>query len=180
MKPLFLAPLLSAAIASASAAPIRNIQTCVLEDQSIATLQAQQVPAADGDHFYVSMDGKTENAFTDIPGADYVGKLVLSKCLDHILVFAISYGAPYFKGALIRRTAADETGFRIDFAEKGLPELIYRNNRETMLVIPNIGHEVASKYLIYRYQQAKGQGEAAVGADTLPAKTGYEVIRIDR
>jgi hypothetical protein len=126
------------------------------------------------------MDGKTENAFTDIPGADYVGKLVLSKCLDHILVFAISYGAPYFKGVLIRRTVADGTGHRIDFAEKGLPELIYMNNRETMLVIPNIGHEVASKYLIYRYQQEKGQGEAAVGSDALPAKTGYQVIRIGR
>jgi hypothetical protein len=180
MKSLFFALLLSVLTESTAATPTKNIQTCELEDGSDVTLQAQQDPAGDGDRFYLSMDAKSETAFTDIPEADYVGKVVLSKCLNHVLIYVISYGAPYLKGVVIRRTADNRTTHRIDFSEKALPELLYLNRRETKLAVPNAGYEVSSKYLVYRYQLGKGQDEEAAASDVLPAETGFEVIRIQR
>ena len=178
MKRLVYALLLPPIISAAAASPMKTVQTCRLEDGSEATLQAQYDRERDADRFFVTMDGKTETAFTDLPDADYSGQIALSKCVHHVLIFAISYGAPYHKGVVIRRTAQNRTTQRIDFSEKALPAVLYLGKSETELLIPNIGYEVSSKYLLYRFQIATGQPEAATGIDTPPANTGFEVIRI--
>jgi len=50
-----------------------------------------------------------------------------------------------------------------------LPALLYLGKSETKLLIPNIGYEVSSKYLLYRFQIGTGQPEEAGGIDTPPA-----------
>jgi hypothetical protein len=105
MKTLAFALLLSSIAATATAAPMRTVQTCTLEDGSVVTLRTQYDRERDADRFFVTIDGKTETAFTDLPDADYFGQIALSECVHHVLIFAITYTAPYHKGVVIRRTA---------------------------------------------------------------------------
>src|SRR5205823_1166547 len=105
----------------ANAAPMRTVQACRLEDGSETLLQAQYDSERDAERFYITMNGKTEAAFTDLPDADYAGHITLSKCLNNVLIFAISYGAPYQKGVVIRRTTESGTMHKINFSEKALP-----------------------------------------------------------
>jgi hypothetical protein len=177
MKACYFLLWLSTAAASATAAPMRSIQACTLEDGSEATLRAQYDAGLDADRFYLTMDGKTETAFTDLPDADYAGQVRLSQCLHHVLIFAISYGAPYLKGMVLRRTAEDRTTQRIDFSEKTLPELLYLSRRETKLVVPNAGHGVSGKYLVYRFRVGEGQGQEANAVDAPPATSGFKAIQ---
>jgi hypothetical protein len=178
MKTLLYALLLSPILASAASTSMRDVQTCRLEDGSEAILQAQHDPERDADRFYVMMNGKSETAFTDMPDADYAGQIVLSQCLENVLIFAISYGAPYHKGVVIRRNTESRTTHRIDFSEKALPELLYLGKKETKLVVPNMGHEVPAKYLLYSFQVDEGQPEEASGIDRLPSKIGFKVLRV--
>lgn len=46
------------------------------------------------------------------------------------------------------------------------------------LVIPNSGHEVAAKFLVYDFVNEKGQPEEVEGVDTLPDKLGFKVLRL--
>lgn len=165
-------------VAFAAVTPARIVQTCKLEDGTDVLLQARYDRERDAERLYVAMDGKNEIAFTDLPDADYVGQIVLSKCLNHVLIFAIEYGAPYRKGVVIRRAIEDRTIQRIDFSEKALPKLLYIGKGKTALVIPNIGNEVSQKYLIYEFEVGKGQPEEAIGQDVLPPEAGFTVIPI--
>jgi len=173
--------LIAAGVAStppANPASMKTILSCQLESGSQVQLQSQADPVQDGDRFYLTLNGKMDDALVDIPGANYVGKLVLSKCVDHVLIFAISYGAPYFKGRVLRSPAETTSLQNIDFSEKSLPTLIYLNKWETKLVIPNIGYEVTSKYLVYRTRAGKGQDESATPTDSLPSSHRHRVIKI--
>jgi len=178
MRGLLLALGVVTAVPFSTAASPKDILACQLEDGSQVQLKSEADPARGGERFYLRRDGITEDAFVDIPGADYVGNLVLSKCLDHVLIFAINYGTPYFKGRLLRKPAGAGQPQNINFAEKSLPILIYLNKWETKLVIPNTGYEVTSKYLVYRSLTNKGQDERALPTDSLPNKNRHRVIQI--
>ena len=94
------------------------------------------------------------------------------------MIFAFNYGPPYLKGRVIRKNPTNNATEYIDFAEKALPRWLYLSPTEMKLVIPNIGYEVPSKYLIYNFVAGKGQGDEAVGSNTLPDKHGFTVRRL--
>lgn len=176
MKPTIVAVSLILSCATAFATPLTAVKTCALEDGTKATLLAKTSP--EGSRFFIRMRGKTETAFTDIPDADYVGDIVLAKCIDQVFIFAITYGAPYLKGVVIRRPRHQHGTWRIDFSEKALPERLYLGASEMKLAIPNIGNEVPSKYLIYRFRREQGQDNEPLGSDQLPSEQGLEVKRV--
>lgn len=172
---LLIAPLLFAAC-TAAAAPLETVRTCRLDGGARISLLAE--PGLDGNRFFLRMDGKIGKAFTDMPETDFVGTIALSTCVDHVLVFAISYGPPYLKGVAVRQNPVSHATERIDFAEKSLPQWLYVSPAEMQLVIPNIGNEVSSKYLVYGFTAANGQANEASARDALPETSGFKVRRV--
>jgi hypothetical protein len=74
----------------------------------------------------------------------------------------------------VRKNPTSHAVERIDFAEKALPRWLYLNRAEMRLIIPNIGNEVSSKYLVYR----PGTADQPVAVDALPDKRGFKVVSI--
>ena len=162
--------------ATAAAAQPKLLLACPQADGTQIKLMAE--PVSGGNRFYVEIDGRMDKAFTDMPDADFVGEIMLSRCIEHVLVFAIDYGPPYRKGIATRKRLAGAGVDRIDFAEKGLPRWLYVNPRDLMLVIPNLGHEVASPFLLYKFAADSGQPLTAAGIEKLPDKKGFKAVRI--
>lgn len=160
----------------ACAAPTKTELRCRLEDGSIAALQSDR--SVDGKRLFVSLDGRTEPAFADMPTTDFVGSLVMAHCQAGALVFAMNYGPPYLKGVVIRRQVGSARLERIDFAEKALPRWLYLGHTGMQLVLPNQGNELAGKLIVYRFDLASGQTEAAQGSNAPPSRRGYQVIRL--
>ncbi|MQA21160.1 hypothetical protein [Rugamonas rivuli] len=164
--------------ATANATQLTLVRSCQLDDGSQVALLAE--PTVEGNRFHLKIDGAVGTAFDDMPDTDVIGNVALAKCVDRSLVFAISYGPPYLKGAVVRKNPVSHRLERIDFSEKALPRWLYVNSREMQLVIPNIGHEVASRYLVYRYSAADGQSLEPAARDTLPSGRGFEKLEISR
>lgn len=163
---------------AANATPLKLVRACQLDGGSRVALLAE--PAVDGSRFHLKIDGRTEKAFTDMPDADFVGTVALATCVDHSLVFAISYGPPYLKGVVVRKNPENRRIERIDFAEKALPRWLYVNSKEMRLVIPNIGYEVPSRYLVYQYSAADGQPTEPLASDTLPDARGLKKFAVTK
>lgn len=161
---------------TANAASSSTVSSCQLDDQSQVVLKAE--PAIDGNRFFLQIDGNVEKAFTDMPDTDFVGTIALATCIDHILVFAISYGPPYLKGVAIRKNPISHQIERIDFSEKALPRRLYFNASAMQLVIPNIGYEVRGKYLVYQYTADAGQADEPIASDTMPSKRGFKMLNV--
>jgi hypothetical protein len=120
----------------------------------------------------------TGKAFTDMPDADLVGNVVMSKCVEGVLVFALDYGPPYRKGVAVRMHGDANTVQRIDFAEKALPRWLYVNASQMSLVMPNLGGESKAKYLQYAATADSSKPSPPIDADRLPAKAGFAVKRL--
>lgn len=164
--------------ATANATQLTLVRSCPLDDRSQVGLLAEST--VEGNRFHLKIDGTVGTAFTDMPDTDFIGTIALAKCVDRSLVFAISYGPPYLKGAVVRKNPVSHRLERIDFSEKALPRWLYINSREMHLVIPNIGHEVASRYLVYHYSASDGQSSEPAARDTLPSRRGFEKLEISR
>lgn len=174
MRPFFLAALLAAG--TASAASMAPVLSCRMSDGSQSMLQAETT--VDGKRLFLTVDGKTDKAFTDMPDTDFVGEVKLRKCVDGVLVFALNYGSPYTKGVALRKNPATHAVERIDFAEKALPRWLYTSATGMSLVVPNEGYETSGKYLVYEFVSGKGQAEAARGVERLPGRQGWRVARL--
>lgn len=161
---------------TANATQLTQVRSCPLSDGSQVALLAEATAA--GNRFHLKIDGTIGTAFTDMPATDFIGNIALATCVGRSLVFAISYGPPYLKGAVVRKNPVSHRLERIDFSEKALPRWLYVNAREMQLVIPNIGYEVASRYLVYRYSASDGQTAEPAARDTLPSRRGFERLRI--
>lgn len=170
-----IAPLLLAA-STVAAAPLTTVRTCLLDGGARISLLAE--PGVDGNRFYLRINDNVGKAFTDMPESDFVGTIALSTCVDHVLVFAISYGPPYLKGVAVRQNPVSHVTERIDFAEKALPRWLYLSPTAMQLVIPNIGNEVSSKYLVYGLIAEKESANEASARNTLPDKSGFKVWRV--
>jgi hypothetical protein len=170
-----IAPLLLAA-GTAAAAPLVTVRTCRLDGGARISLLAE--PGMDGNRFFLRIDGKVGKAFTDMAESDFVGTVALATCVDRVLVFAIRYGPPYLKGVAVRQNPLSHAIERIDFAEKALPRWLYLSPTAMQLIIPNIGREVSSKYLVYGLTAAIGQANEATALNALPDKTGFKVFRV--
>lgn len=163
---------------TASATQLTQVRSCRLADGSRVALLAEAT--AEGNRFHLKIDGAIATAFTDMPDTDFIGTIALAKCVDRSLIFAISYGPPYLKGAVVRKNPVSHRLERIDFSEKALPRWLYVNAREMQLVIPNIGYEVSSKYLVYHHSASDGQSLEPVARDALPSSRGFEKLEIAR
>lgn len=172
----YLSALLLLAATAGVAAPLKTIRSCNLSDGSKVMLQAETT--VEGKRLYLTLNGKTERAFVDMPKTDLVGEVALAKCVDGALIFALQYGSPYLKGSAIRRNPVDGAMERLDFAEKALPRWFYGNATEMRVVIPNVGNESPSKYLIYTFIAGRGQSSEPTGEDVLPDKQGFTVHRV--
>ncbi len=114
-----------------------------------------------------------DKAFTDMPSTDFVGDLVMAKCVEGVLVFALDYGTPYRKGVAVRMRKSDNATQRIDFAEKALPKWLYSNARDLSLVIPNLGGESNAKFLHYVAEADLTKSQTPKETDRLPPKNGF-------
>ncbi len=160
----------------AHAASLTQVRSCRLVDGSQMTLLAEAT--VDGNRLHLRINERTEKAFTDMPDADFVGAIVLAACIDHSLIFAINYGSPYLKGAVIRKNPVSHRLERINFAEKALPRWLYVNSQEMQLIIPNIGYEVQSKYIVYQFSTPDGQATEPLTSDTPPSRRGFKKLTI--
>ncbi|MFJ2357025.1 hypothetical protein [Pseudomonas fluorescens] len=154
----------------------KTLVNCPLSDGTNATLLASS--NEDGQQLFVKMGEHIETAFTDMPDTDFVGEVVLAKCAGTSLIYALNYGSPYLKGAVIRKNPTTAALERIDFAEKALPSLLYLNSQQMRLVIPNEGYEDPSKFLVYEYLAKKGQLDEPKGVNVIPGRKGFEVINL--
>lgn len=150
-----------------AAAPPRPILSCPMADGTRAVLLAQS-HGLDGKSLFLQIDGKTTPAFQDMPDTEFVGDVVLARCADKTMVFALNYGPPYLKGIALRKNPISHAEERIYFAEKALPRWLYTSDDQMLIVIPNVGFETDRKYLVYRYDAEQGQPEAPTSVDVRP------------
>lgn len=156
--------------------PRKSILSCPLADGTKISLLAE--PTAEGQRLLLELDHKIETAFSDMPDSDFLGEVALAKCAQSSLVFAINYGSPYLKGAVIRKNPATYKIERINFAEKSLPSYLYLGRTRMRLLIPNIGNEVSTKFVVYDYLSEKGQPDETTGVDAVPSKRGFKVMQL--
>ncbi|WP_207284369.1 hypothetical protein [Pseudomonas sp. FW300-N2A2] len=161
---------------SAQAQPSKSILSCPLADGTRISLLTEQTP--EGQRLFVELDKKIETAFTDMPDSDFLGEIALAKCASSSLIFAMNYGSPYLKGVVLRKNPVSHTIERINFAEKALPSYLYLGQKQMRLIIPNIGNEVSTKFLVYDYLSGKGQPDEATGSNVVPNGRGFKVVRL--
>ncbi|MFJ2527062.1 hypothetical protein [Pseudomonas helmanticensis] len=154
--------------------PKKVVLDCPFPDGTSAALLASS--SEDGQQLFVMIGDNVDTAFPDMPDTNFVGDIVLARCSGASLIYALNYGSPYLKGAVVRKNPKTKTLERIDFAEKALPSLLYLNAQQMRLVIPNEGYEDPSKFLVYDYIAIKGQPEEPKGVNTLPGRKGFEVF----
>ncbi|WP_241824490.1 MULTISPECIES: hypothetical protein [Pseudomonas] len=88
-------------IGAAYAEPPKSILGCPLSDGTRVSLLAEST--AEGQRLFLELDQKTQTAFTDMPDTDFVGQVVLAKCISSGFIFALNYGSPYLKGVVLRK-----------------------------------------------------------------------------
>jgi hypothetical protein len=165
------------ALVPARAAPLKPVLACQLSAGQRVELLSE-ARGADGDALFLKFSGAPHKAFDDFPEAELVGAVVLAKCVDRVLVFGINYGPPYLKGGAIRANPTTRNIERIDFSEKAAPGWIYSGARDMLLVFPNLGHESARRFIVYRFVSASGQDEQVSYVDRLPRLASYRASRL--
>lgn len=143
------------------------VQSCPLADGGRATLEIVS-RGYKADEPFVTIDGKTERAFLDMPDDEFAGHVVLADCVHGTLIFALEYGSPYLKGVAIRKNPKTLAIERLYFSEKALPRWLYSDDSLMQVVIPNLGFETSKKYLVYKYISGKGQSNESTPMDILP------------
>lgn len=173
---VYLLVLLCSIASQASAAAPKVVRSCRLEDGSQALLLASH--SIDGKRLSLRVNRKLDAAFSDMPDVDFVGEVMLARCIHGALIYALNYGSPYIKGAVIRKRVGAKAIDRINFAEKALPRWLYLGRSDMRLVVPNIGYEISSRYLVYEFSAQEGQPLEVVGSNSLPVKRGFTVWRV--
>ena len=154
-------------------ATIKNLQTCAISEEKEITLLSLQT--IDGDTPYLAFDNTITSAFLD--GSVRTGELVMAKCVNHALIFALSYGPPYISGCLV--TGVKESGAQKSvpqgfcFSERNAPEAVWFGENHTLLVIRNVEGkgEWQGKYILYDSRK-----DEAWSTDSLPNNAGYEIF----
>ncbi|ECI4631653.1 hypothetical protein [Salmonella enterica] len=154
---------------------IKNIKDCKLEDGNRVKLISLRT--VDGSTPYLIFDNVIVSAFLD--GTIYSGDIILSKCINHSLIFALNYGTPYMKGCLITGLSASTEGNYqpngFCFAERNIPESVWFGEDHTLIIIKNnnsVG-EWRGKYIIY-----DSRGDAAQTFNKLPGTKNYKIYRL--
>lgn len=179
MRVLLLLSLLGYWSASAFAAPRTSLLTCDLGGGKKAALLGES-HGIEGQSLFVAIDGNVSKAFPDFPDAEFVGNVVLAKCIDHALVFALNYGPPYLKGMAIRFNSSTSNVESVNSAEKALPTWIFTGSRGMLVVFPNKGNESGKRFIVYQFIAGQGQKDEPETADALPSLIGYKAIHVRR
>lgn len=158
------------------AADLKMGRSCRLEDGSQALLLSKDT--LDGKQLSLRVDQRLEAAFSDMPDVNFVGEVVLARCIHGALISALNYGSPYIKGAVIRKRLGAMAIDRINFAEKALPRWLYLGRSDMRLVVPNIGYEVSSRFLVYEFSARGGQQLEVIGSDRKPDEHDFRVSRV--
>ncbi|MEO3988826.1 hypothetical protein [Pseudocitrobacter cyperus] len=153
---------------------IKDIETCELnEGLEVKLISLRTI---DGDTPYLVFDNVIVNAFLE--GKETSGDLVLAKCINHSLIFALNYGSPYIKGCLITGLIAmTKVEVKPDwfcFAERNIPESVWFGKINTLIIIKNdnaVG-EWQGRYVIY------DNTKETYSSDALPDTNGYEIYNL--
>lgn len=137
---------------------IKDIQTCKLNNEHEIKLISLQT--LDGDTPYITFDNIIVSAFFNL---DIVsGEIILSKCINNSLIFALDYGSPYIKGCLITklkpRTKLEYEPEGFCFAERYIPESVWFGKSNTLVLIKNtegVG-EWQGRYIVYDSKTEEG------------------------
>lgn len=157
------------------ATSVKTIQTCEFNDGNKIHLISRQT--IDGDKLYLKFRERVMNAFLGDDDSDS-GEVVLSKCINHALIFSLNYGTPYLKGCLITESKKINKQTSLDrqcFSERNIPESIWFGKSKTLIVIFNITGvgEWSGKYIIYDNTK-----KDAYASSILPKKAGYDIYLI--
>ncbi|EDW1644255.1 hypothetical protein EK69_004564 [Salmonella enterica subsp. enterica] len=155
---------------------IENIKECKLDTGNEVKLISLRT--VDGSTPYLIFDNVIVSAFLD--GSIFSGDVVLSKCINHSLIFALNYGPPYIKGCLI--TGLNDNAVKnyrpkgFCFAERNTPESVWFGEDHTLIIIKNDNNtgEWNGKYIIYDSRE-----EEAQAFNRLPDAKGYKIYRLD-
>lgn len=162
---------------TAIAGTFSPVVTCNLGQGKKISLMAES-HSVEGKELYLRIGKKTQAAFQDMPNERFIGEIAFARCVNKVLVFAMNYGPPYFKGAAIRKNPKTNAIETLYFSEKLLPSMIYTNADQMLVVIPNGGNETEKRFLVYRSLGEKGQDEQSEPVDALPDETGFSVIHL--
>ncbi len=163
---------------------IQLIKSCELKQKERVGLLS--LKTIDGNTLYLKFKNIITGAFLDNHGKsyDYTGDIVLSRCINESLFFALNYGSPYIKGCLVTGWENGEKGKNspegLCFAERNIPESIWFGESNILVVIRNqkgVG-SWGGEYIIY--DNAKNAGERAYSSDTLPSVKGYTIFYINK
>lgn len=131
-----------------------------------------------GTELYLQIGSKEPKRLYQDSVVNPIGEIVLATCREkgknRAMVFAVSDGTPYYKGAVIRYNHFTRKLEKLFFSEKALPSFVYLNQQQMLLVLPNRGVELRGRYIVYRYSASKELNEEPVGQGRLPAGSGYE------
>ncbi|EPF4172142.1 hypothetical protein ACSSEE_002658 [Escherichia albertii] len=172
-KVLFLSIVISTRCLSAT---INNLQNCAITEEKEVTLLS--LKTIDGDTPYLAFDNIITPAFLD--GGIKSGELVLAKCVNHALIFALSYGPPYISGCLVTGVKETDEQKKVPqgfcFAEKNAPEAVWFGKNNTLLVIRNVEGigEWQGKYILYDSRR-----NAPWATDSLPDIAGYDIYPLN-
>lgn len=104
----------------------KTIQTCELKGGDLIKLVTHQT--VDGDTPYFTFRQVIRSALLDDKNI-YSGGIILSKCVNHTLIFNFNYGSPYLKGCLvtgvIKKPQAKDSLEGFCFSERNNPDSIW-------------------------------------------------------
>lgn len=155
---------------------IKTIAKCELNSGNVVKLVA--LNTVDGDRPFLTFENRMFSAFLDTD-SDYYGELVLSKCINHTMIFNLNYGSPYLKGCLVtglKKKHQSSVLFEgLCFSERNTPESIWFGKDETLIIIRNDNNvgEWNGKYIIY-----DSKNKEAHTSNELPKKEGYDIYPV--
>lgn len=139
---------------------MKNIKNCKLDSGIEVKLISMQTD--DGSIPYLMFDNIIASAFLD--GSILAGDVVLAKCINHSLIFALNYGPPYMKGCLITDLIDDGKKKNhhpkgVCFAERNTPESIWFSEKHSLIIIKNDKNtgEWNGKYIVYDSREKEAQ-----------------------
>lgn len=154
----------------------KMVEICELSGGNVVKLVSKQT--IDGDTPYFIFRNLMVSAFLDDEN-DYSGKIVLSKCINHTLIFVLNYGSPYLKGCLvtgINNTPQAKKNYEgLCFSERNSPEAVWFGKDNTLIVIENdnkVG-EWSGNYIIYDSKR-----KDAYSSNELPKKEFYDIYPV--
>lgn len=174
--------LLFAALLSASfVGRAEKLLTCdVGSGPTISVEVIRDLPVADTWMYSMRQNGVTTPLFMDADSSR--GSSVDAACVgkkNHALVLSGEFAANARQGFVLTYRPGRDAPGRLDFAEKGRPDWLFLNSKETIVAVATNGlGETSKKYRIYRTATGLNGEPAAESVDRLPGLRGLEKVNL--